>query len=81
MAIELSGQADGGLGEGVYVELGVEPGLHLEGTPVSLSFPLTVGLSLSDYYEEAPGNDDVFGYVDLGLVASVPLRVQKRLVF
>jgi len=77
MAIELSGQADGGLGEGVYVELGVEPGLHLEGTPVSLSFPLTVGLSLSDYYEEAPGNDDVFGYVDLGLLASVPLPIPE----
>ncbi len=72
MAIELGGQADGGAGEGVYFELGVEPGLSLEGTPVSLSFPLTLGLSLSDYYEGTPGNDDVFGYVDLGLVASVP---------
>ena len=41
MAIELGGQADGGAGEGVYFELGVEPGLSLEGTPVSLSFPVT----------------------------------------
>ena len=77
MAIELSGQADGGAGEGVYFELGVEPGLSLEGTPVSLSFPVTLGLSLSDYYEGTPGNDDVFGYIDLGLVASVPLRVPE----
>ena len=77
MAIELSGQADGGESEGVYLELGVEPGLSLEGTPVSLSFPVTLGLSLSDYYEGTPENDDVFGYVDLGLVASVPLRVPE----
>ena len=77
MAIELDGQADGGTGEGIYFELGVEPGLSLEGTPVSLSFPVTLGLSLSDYYEGTTGNDDVFGYVDLGLVASVPLRVPE----
>jgi hypothetical protein len=77
MAIELDGQADGGTGEGIYFELGVEPGLSLEGTPVSLSFPVTLGLSLSDYYEGTPGNDDVFGYIDLGLVASVPLRVPE----
>ena len=79
MAIELGGQADGGTGEGVYLELGVEPGLNLEGppVPVSVSFPLIVGLSLSDYYEGTPGNDDVFGYVDLGLVASVPLPMPE----
>ena len=77
LAIELDGQADGGAGEGVYVELGVEPGLSLEGTPVSLSFPVTLGLSLSNYYEGIPGNDDVFGYIGLGLVASVPLRVPE----
>ena len=77
LAIELDGQADGGAGEGVYLELGVEPGLSLEGTPVSLSFPVTLGLSLSNYYEGTPGNDNVFGYIDLGLVASVPLRVPE----
>ncbi len=77
MAIELGGQADGGTGEGVYLEFGVEPGLHLEGTPVSMSFPLTVGMSLSNYYEGAPGNDDVFGYIALGLVASVPIPIPE----
>ena len=75
LAIELNGQADGGAGEGVYLELGVEPGLSLNGTPVSVSFPVTLGMSLTDYYEKTPGNDALFGYVDLGLVASVPLPV------
>ena len=77
MAIELGGQADGGASEGVYLELGVEPGLSLSGTPVSVSFPLTLGLSLTDYYEGTPGNDEALGYVDLGLVASAPLPMPE----
>jgi hypothetical protein len=77
MAIELDGQADGGAGEGVYIELGVEPGLSVDGIPVSVAFPVTVGLSLTDYYEGSPGNDDAFGYVDLGLVASTPLPLPE----
>ena len=77
MAIELSGQADGGAGEGVYLELGVEPGLSPEGTPVAVSFPVTFGISMTDYYEATPGNDGAFGYVDLGLVASTPIPVPE----
>ena len=77
MAIELDGQADGGTGEGVYVELGVEPGMSLDGIPVSLSLPVTLGLSLSDYYEGPSGEDDRFGYIDLGLVASTELPIPE----
>ena len=77
LAIEVDGQADGGAGEGVYLEVGVEPGLSVDGTPVSVSFPVTLGMSLTDYYEETPGNDDMFGYLDLGLVASAPLPVPE----
>ena len=50
LAIEASGNA-AGIESGVYVELGVEPGLPLEDSPVSLTFPVTLGLSLSDYYQ------------------------------
>ena len=77
LAIELSGQADGGASEGVYLELGVEPGLSLDGTPLSVSFPVTLGMSLTNYYEGTPGNDNVFGYADFGLVASAPLSVPE----
>ena len=77
MAIELSGQADGGQSEGVYLELGVEPGVSLQGTPVSLSFPLSVGLSMSNYYEGTPGTNDAFGYVDLGLLASTSVPIPE----
>jgi hypothetical protein len=39
---------------------------------LSLSFPVKVGLSLSDYYEGEDG-DSTFGYLSTGAVASVPL--------
>ena len=75
MAIELDGQADGGSGEGVYLELGVEPGYTFDGgrVPISLTFPVTLGISMSDYYEASPGDDDTFGYVSLGVVGSTPI--------
>lgn len=75
LAIETSGNA-AGIESGAYVELGVEPGLPLEDSPVSLTFPVTLGLSLSDYYQTVVGmvaENDAFGYFDLGIVASVPL--------
>ena len=78
LAIEASGNA-AGIDSGVYVEFGVEPGLPLEDSPVSLTFPFTVGLSLSDYYQNVDpmagmvGANDAFGYFDLGILASVPL--------
>jgi len=46
--------------------------------PVSVSFPVTLGLGLDDYYEAADSagqvtSDDTFGFVDAGVVAGVPL--------
>ena len=79
LAIEASGNA-AGIDSGAYLELGVEPGLPLEDSPVSLTFPVTLGLSLSDYYQTVVGmvaENDAFGYFDLGLVASVPLLVNE----
>ena len=75
LAIETSGNA-AGIESGAYVEFGVEPGLPLEDSPVSLTFPVTLGLSFSDYYQTVVGmvaENDAFGYFDLGLIASVPL--------
>ncbi len=72
LVIEVSG-AVMGIDSGVSVELGVEPGLPLEDSPLSLTFPVTLGLSLSDYYQDALGANDAFGYFDLGILGSVPL--------
>ena len=71
VAFELSGQADGGSEEGTYAELGVAPSWTLGGGPVTVAVPLKVGLSLSDYYE-SDGDDHSFGYVDLGVLFTVP---------
>jgi hypothetical protein len=77
LAFEIDGQADGGSNEGVYLELGIEPGFTLgEGGsyPVAVSFPLKVGLSLDDYYEDPnTGSDETFGYFDGGIAVSTPL--------
>jgi hypothetical protein len=64
------GQADGGLGAGTYLELGVAPGMNESG--FAIAFPVRVGLSLNNYYELA-GTDHKFGYLSLGAIASLPL--------
>jgi hypothetical protein len=77
LAFELKGQADAGDHRGVYLQAGIAPGITLfEGSavPVTLSVPLLVGLSLSEYYEFGTGDDDTFGYFQGGLAASVPLK-------
>lgn len=82
MAVETNGQADGGNSEGVYLEFGVEPGTQIvEGLDVT--FPVTLGLSLSNYYENGvdsslPGGfSDTFGYFDVAAVAVVPLPMPE----
>ncbi|MGH7311634.1 MAG: hypothetical protein ACREJV_00545 [Candidatus Rokuibacteriota bacterium] len=79
LAFELDGQADGGSDEGVYLQLGVAPAYTFndKGTyPLTVSLPVTLGLSLSDYYERVGvgGEDDTFGYLSIGLAAGVPLK-------
>lgn len=71
VAFELKGQADGGSAEGTYGEFGVAPSWALGGTPVTMAIPVKVGLSLKDYYE-MDGSDNKFGYVDAGVLFTVP---------
>jgi hypothetical protein len=71
LAFELSGQADGGDNTGIYLELGVRPSFET-GTPLTLSVPVKLGLSLKDYYE-GPNGSDTFGYFTTGASASVAL--------
>lgn len=91
-AFETRNGADGGFDnapagdEGVYLELGIEPSVTLVDSndfPLTLSVPVTLGISLSDYYEKIIDNtavggtitaeDESFGFLDIGLVTSVPL--------
>ncbi len=76
IAFEFDGQADAGAQEGVYAQIGIAPGytfLADSAYPLTLSVPLAVGLSLSDYYEFGTGSDDTFGYFSAGATLSVPL--------
>jgi len=62
--------------EGIFLGVGVKPSVVLfeeAEYPLTLALPLSVGLSVSNYYEEIDGDNDTFGYFDAGLVASVPL--------
>jgi hypothetical protein len=76
IAFEFDGQADAGAQEGVYAQLGIAPAytfLADSTYPLTLSVPLAVGLSLSDYYEFGTGSDDTFGYFSAAATLSVPL--------
>jgi len=75
VAVELSGQADGGASEGSYLELGIEPGFELETGTVSISFPTNVGFSLSNYYEDGGHMNDTFGFFEIGVLAALPLTM------
>jgi hypothetical protein len=73
---EIKGQADAGSKQGIYLQLGVSPGYTFfsEATyPLSLSFPVILGLSVRDYYEFGGSDNPVFGYVQWGPALSVPL--------
>ena len=76
VVFELDGQSDGGGNEGIYLELGIEPSLVLiedESQPISASFPVAAGLSLSNYFEGAMGSDEFFGFAQGGVSLSTPL--------
>jgi uncharacterized protein (TIGR02001 family) len=65
-----TGQADGGLNAGKYLELGISPGYAA--SKASIAFPIKVGLSAGDYYELA-GEDNKFGYFSIAGIVTVPL--------
>lgn len=61
-------------GEGF--QMGVEPTLYeipIDNYPITLTFPVEMGLALNDYYERASGSESTFGYLSFGMGASMPL--------
>jgi hypothetical protein len=82
VAGELTGQADAGRARGVYLQLSLNPSYTFASasvTPLTISFPVTLGLSASNYYEFATGDNPAFGYVQFGPAVSVALGfIPKR---
>lgn len=64
---------------GLYLQPGITPAFTINEVPlvdeVELSFPLSVGLSLDEYYEDAAGEDETFGFFSVGAKASIALPV------
>jgi len=63
--------------KGVGIQMGIEPTifeLDNKSVPVTLSTPIELGLSATDYYEGDDGNSPTFGYLSYGLTATMPLK-------
>ena len=59
--------------EAIYMELGFGPSFDIFDGKATLSIPVTLGFSLDDYYLDASGDDDFFGFGSVGADISIPL--------
>ncbi len=73
---ETDGQTDAGNDLGVYFQADVEPGITVG--PLKDSFPATVGVSLDEYYESAAGNDQTFGWAQVGVAAAISTDTSRH---
>ena len=77
VALELQNNLVGAAGdENGYLEIGGEFALPTEGTAIeawSWSVPFAFGLSIDNYYVDASGEDEFFGFFSVGLAGSIPL--------
>jgi hypothetical protein len=70
---------DGNGTEDTYLEIGINPTVYSfninPSTPVALSVPVKVGLSLDDFYVDSGGDNELFGYGQIGVAATLPLPI------
>ena len=84
VVIETGEGTSDGFDTGVYAQASIEPDVTLsEDDGLSMSFPMIVGVSLSDYYEHddgsgSAGNDDFFGFASVGASLAWDLPVSDR---
>lgn len=70
-----TGQADGGLNAGTYLELGIAPGYAWP--KFSVAVPVKVGISLADYYEDPITREDSnFGFGSVAGIVTYPLTAK-----
>jgi len=61
---------------GIYMQAGIRPEFEvfkISGKPAKLALPVTIGLSLDDYFQDTDADDSFFGYVDVGANLNIPL--------
>jgi hypothetical protein len=74
-ALETEGTSFGDK-RGSFVGLGLEPTIWAsenENCPLSITFPMALGLSIDNYYEEPGRSNDHFGYLQWGLRVGMDL--------
>jgi hypothetical protein len=74
LAFELDGQMDEGTrgNTGIYAQLGIKPSFQFG--QFTLDVPVTMGLSLGNYYENpGTGDDDFLGFLDIGASISTAI--------
>ena len=64
--------ADGGANKGTYLEIGAGPSWPLAKGKATIAIPVKLGLSANNYYE-LNGEDNAFGFFDVGALVTVPL--------
>jgi hypothetical protein len=73
---------DGNGTEDTYLELGLNPTVYSfnlrADTPVSITVPLVLGLSLDDFYVDNDGDNELFGYGSIGVAAQMPLPIPSN---
>lgn len=71
---------DGNGSEDAYLEIGIAPSFEVKAgdVPVTLAVPIVGGFSLDDYYPDDSGDDEFFGYLSIGLTATVGLPMPSR---
>ena len=77
ISFETAGGSDANRGHGKYGEFGITP-TYQATDKVRVAAPVVLGFSIDDYYENAAGNDDSFGYLSLGIEARMPLNIPAR---
>ncbi len=72
---------DRGGDENSYLELGLSHSFEWElsgDKSIAIDVPLTVGMSIDDYYVDASGDEDTIGFFDIGVDASYDLSCSSE---
>jgi uncharacterized protein (TIGR02001 family) len=76
VAFEFETDDDFGDEDNIYLEVGAEYGMSLvesEDYPIDLTIPVTVGMSIDEFYVDDDGDNEFFGFVSVGANLGMPL--------
>jgi hypothetical protein len=74
--IETSDDNAGGT-QDQYLEVGIAPSFAV-GKSVTIGVPVVLGMSPDHYYLDSDGHNEFFGYLSIGVTASIPLPLPAK---